>query len=220
MNGFGPLHAPALSSDSSEDDNLPWAGSGAGGSGRKRVLLVEDSLPNQKLMARLLQSLQLEVDVASDGLEAIEAVRRSLSTSPSPAVGSGSGSAFVAAGSGSGLGPGFLRGLRSPSAGPSSRARSSGSIGSSTGSLSGGTSGGGNGRPYDLILLDKHMPHCDGITATARIRALGSRAAVVGLTGSSSAEEEQQFVAAGADSVLVKPATRKMMLAMLHKYLA
>jgi CheY-like chemotaxis protein/HPt (histidine-containing phosphotransfer) domain-containing protein len=43
---------------------------------RKRLLLVEDSLINQKVAVGMLEKLGYEVDVASNGLEALQAVER------------------------------------------------------------------------------------------------------------------------------------------------
>ena len=42
-----------------------------------RLLVVEDSSINQKLAVKLLEKLGYQADVASDGLQAVEAVRRS-----------------------------------------------------------------------------------------------------------------------------------------------
>ena len=43
---------------------------------KNRVLLVEDNIPNQMFMKIILKKLNLEVDIASDGLEAIEAFKK------------------------------------------------------------------------------------------------------------------------------------------------
>jgi CheY-like chemotaxis protein len=42
-----------------------------------RVLLVEDAEPNQELVSTILRSVGVEVDIASNGAEAVEAVRTS-----------------------------------------------------------------------------------------------------------------------------------------------
>jgi signal transduction histidine kinase/DNA-binding response OmpR family regulator len=58
----------------------PAAGAGPGpapgGSGNRRVLVVEDSVANQLVAASLLRKAGYQVDVAGDGLEAVEAVAR------------------------------------------------------------------------------------------------------------------------------------------------
>jgi CheY-like chemotaxis protein len=47
-----------------------------------------------------------------------------------------------------------------------------------------GHSGGlGVGKPYDVILMDFVMPHKDGPTATAELRAMGYTGAIFGVTG-------------------------------------
>ena len=61
-------------------------------------------------------------------------------------------------------------------------------------------------RPYDLILMDCHMPVMDGIECTRRIRAMGGhRPTVIGITADVSAETREKCLRAGMDQVLFKP---------------
>jgi CheY-like chemotaxis protein len=53
---------------------LPAAAVGA--NARVRVLLVEDSLVNQEIAALMLQAMAFDIDIANDGIEALEAARR------------------------------------------------------------------------------------------------------------------------------------------------
>jgi CheY-like chemotaxis protein len=62
--------------------------------------------------------------------------------------------------------------------------------------------------PFDLILMDCHMPGIDGYEATSRIRALpGPRGAVriAALTAGALPDDRQRCLAAGMDDFLTKP---------------
>jgi len=70
------------------------------------------------------------------------------------------------------------------------------------------------GTPYDLILMDVHMPDTDGIEATRRIRAAESdhdlpRTRIIALTASAFDESREACFAAGMDSFLTKPLDRE-----------
>src|SRR4029079_10342999 len=69
------------------------------------------------------------------------------------------------------------------------------------------------GEPFDLILMDLHMPGLDGLGATRRIRALeaGRRTPIVALTANALAEGREEALAAGMDDFLVKPLDRKQL---------
>lgn len=61
------------------------------------------------------------------------------------------------------------------------------------------------GKPYDVILMDFQMPNMDGPTAASKIRAMGSDAFIVGVTGNLMAEDIRHFKEHGANHVLPKP---------------
>ncbi len=68
------------------------------------------------------------------------------------------------------------------------------------------------GEPYDLVLMDVHMPGSDGIEATRRIRAAetnGVRTPIVALTANALDEDRDACVAAGMDGFLTKPLDRE-----------
>ena len=58
---------------------------------------------------------------------------------------------------------------------------------------------------YDLIFMDYQMPHMDGPTAIRRIRELGYRGQIIGLTGNILGSEIDLMYESGADRVLSKP---------------
>jgi signal transduction histidine kinase/CheY-like chemotaxis protein len=71
--------------------------------------------------------------------------------------------------------------------------------------------------PYDLILMDLHMPDVDGLEAARRIRALeaGNRTPIVALTANAFAEDRETALRAGMDDFLVKPLDRMRLRAIL-----
>jgi signal transduction histidine kinase/DNA-binding response OmpR family regulator len=74
------------------------------------------------------------------------------------------------------------------------------------------------GEPYDLVLMDIHMPALDGLSATRQIRALeaeGPRIPIVALTANAFAEEREAALAAGMDEFLVKPLDRDQLTRIL-----
>jgi signal transduction histidine kinase/DNA-binding response OmpR family regulator len=69
------------------------------------------------------------------------------------------------------------------------------------------------GAPYDLVLMDVHMPELDGMEATRRIRAAEAamglpRMRIVALTANAFGEDREACLAAGMDDLLVKPLDR------------
>ena len=62
-------------------------------------------------------------------------------------------------------------------------------------------------QPYDVVLMDLQMPVMDGITATARIRALPGRGhtRILAVTAHALAEERQRCLDAGMDGHIAKP---------------
>jgi CheY-like chemotaxis protein len=62
--------------------------------------------------------------------------------------------------------------------------------------------------PYDLLLMDMHMPTLDGVAATRKVRALGGPGAetpIIALTASSEAKDRQRCLDAGMDDFITKP---------------
>jgi CheY-like chemotaxis protein len=74
-----------------------------------------------------------------------------------------------------------------------------------------------DGEPFDLVLMDLHMPDVDGLETTRRIRALesGPRTPIVALTANAFAEDREAALAAGMDDFLIKPLDRSRLRAIL-----
>jgi len=76
------------------------------------------------------------------------------------------------------------------------------------------------GAPYDLVLMDVHMPEVDGIEATRRIRAAEqetgtARTPIIALTANASGDDRETCLAAGMDGFLVKPLDRERLAEVL-----
>jgi len=73
----------------------------------------------------------------------------------------------------------------------------------------------------DVILMDLSLPEMDGFEATRRIRRDPrlQRAAIVALTGHSTADVSKSVKQAGCDSLLVKPCAPAELLAEIQRLL-
>jgi CheY-like chemotaxis protein len=63
---------------------------------------------------------------------------------------------------------------------------------------------------YQLILMDQQMDTMDGLEASRTLRAAGNKAVILGITGNAGFDDHQVFKKAGADEVLSKPVTWKI----------
>jgi PAS domain S-box-containing protein len=117
-----------------------------------RLLLVEDNVMNQKIMSRVLNKLNCEVDIASNGREALEKHQA---------------------------------------------------------------------YNYNLIFMDCFMPEMDGITATAKIRELGSCGGdvpIIAMTANAVDGEREHCLDAGMDDYLSKPIRMADLKRVLEQY--
>lgn len=76
-------------------------------------------------------------------------------------------------------------------------------------------------QPFDLILLDVHMPDINGIAALKAIRAQGVNRTtpVIMLTADILQQEEKNLFAMGASDLVFKPFDEEKLLAVVHKHL-
>ena len=78
---------------------------------------------------------------------------------------------------------------------------------------------------YDLVLMDMHMPRMDGIQATRAIRELEdaeqrARTVILALTADDTVHDRERSLAAGCDDHLVKPISKKALIAALRAWCA
>jgi CheY-like chemotaxis protein len=82
------------------------------------------------------------------------------------------------------------------------------------------------GKGFDLVLMDIHMPDIDGVEAARRIRALypqdaragRERPPIVALTANAFAEDRDAYIEAGLDDYLAKPFEKADLAALFARW--
>ncbi|KAK7337979.1 hypothetical protein VNO77_18573 [Canavalia gladiata] len=67
-----------------------------------------------------------------------------------------------------------------------------------------------SGANFDVIFMDKEMPIMDGAEATKKLRAMGVKSVIVGITARAGGKEREELLAAGVNHCFEKPLTRAM----------
>jgi CheY-like chemotaxis protein len=70
-----------------------------------------------------------------------------------------------------------------------------------------------------VVLIDKEMPRMDGHAATRRLRAMGFRGPIIGITGDAGQAAVDEFVAQGAVDVVTKPVQMAALLDIIEREL-
>jgi CheY-like chemotaxis protein len=70
-----------------------------------------------------------------------------------------------------------------------------------------------------VVLMDKEMPRMDGYAATRRLRAMGFRGPIIGITGDAGRAAVDEFVAQGAVDVVTKPVQMAILLDIIEREL-
>ena len=77
-------------------------------------------------------------------------------------------------------------------------------------------------RPYDLVLMDCHLPELDGFAATAAIRHAeaerGQHTPIVALTADALAGDAEKCLAVGMDDYVAKPVTAERLAAVVARW--
>jgi len=76
-----------------------------------------------------------------------------------------------------------------------------------------------NGKPFDLIFMDIHMPEMDGLEAAKEIIKLGSKTPIVALTANIMNDAKEQYFESGMSDCLSKPFAANELWACLLKYI-
>ncbi|XVF72148.1 hypothetical protein PTKIN_Ptkin12aG0096900 [Pterospermum kingtungense] len=73
------------------------------------------------------------------------------------------------------------------------------------------------GKNFDLILMDMDMPVMNGIEATRKLREMGIRSMIAGVSSRSMEQEIREFVEAGLDDYQEKPLTMTKLISIIRK---
>ncbi|XP_012477997.1 two-component response regulator 24 [Gossypium raimondii] len=74
-----------------------------------------------------------------------------------------------------------------------------------------------SGKMFDLILMDMDMPIMNGIEATKKLREMGIRSVIAGVSSRAMEEEIREFMEAGLDDYQEKPLTMSKLVSIIHK---
>ncbi|KAI4326400.1 hypothetical protein MLD38_031721 [Melastoma candidum] len=74
-----------------------------------------------------------------------------------------------------------------------------------------------SGKQFDLILMDIDMPVMNGIEATRKLRDMGIRSVITGVSSHTLDHVKQEFIEAGIDEYHEKPLTSAKLLSILKQ---
>ncbi len=73
--------------------------------------------------------------------------------------------------------------------------------------------------PFDMVLMDIHMPVLNGIEATRQIRSFNTKVPIIILTASSLETDLTQAMSAGANDLLQKPVSSSQLYGIVSRYI-
>ncbi len=158
----------------------------------RRILLVEDNAINQQIVCGLLEDTGLLIEVADNGLRAVELFQSRMASQ-------------LASPSGDQPGKPILLERRPPELTQPGRMPPEPSLPELI--------------LPELILMDIQMPVMDGLEAARRIRALDARVPIIALTANAFPEDIEKAHAAGMNAHLSKPIDLQRLKALLGEFL-
>jgi len=72
-----------------------------------------------------------------------------------------------------------------------------------------------NVQEFAVVFMDNQMPVMSGLKAISKLRQMGRKDFVVGVTGNALLADQQEYLNAGVDHVLIKPVLEKSLKNML-----
>lgn len=75
-------------------------------------------------------------------------------------------------------------------------------------------------QPFDLVFMDVQLPGIDGLEVARRYRSRGGRSAIIALTAHTTREDRDRCLAAGMQSVMIKPVGPAMLAAAMEEVFA
>ncbi|WVQ67940.1 uncharacterized protein L199_006145 [Kwoniella botswanensis] len=74
-----------------------------------------------------------------------------------------------------------------------------------------------NAPRFDVIFLDNQMPLMSGVEVAREVRDIGCPVFIVGCTGNALREDQEEYISAGADSIIPKPIHQKAIVEMIKE---
>ena len=69
---------------------------------------------------------------------------------------------------------------------------------------------------FDVVFMDHEMPRMTGSVAAKVMRGKGFEGRIVGVTGNAGTAQKQNFLASGADEIIVKPVHKEAIKVVLN----
>jgi len=187
VNNFNCVHSMDDDNDNLQCEEYALPNAGPSWEGGLRFLIVDDTLTNRKITQKLLTSLGHSVEVAVDGMDFLEKMKKTMRRKSDNAL--------------------FRQPLENVEyeKPPTAAGGTSHTIATIEANSSRPLSSRMFQNVFDVILMDDNMPNMSGPVATQTVRQMGYRGLIFGVTGNTYAQQIENFIEKGADAVFPKP---------------